>query len=68
MPVTEDTVIVQNGTLGSAYLEWGAGALNLDVTPTGGVPAADRQVAGQVLVSDCLAVNGGHLGLCRTKK
>lgn len=61
-------MIVQNGQLGSAYLEWGTGALNLDMTPTGGVPAADRQVARQVLISYCLAVNGCHLGLCQTKK
>ena len=48
---------------GSTDLEGGAGALNLDVTPAGRVPATDRQVAGQVLVSNCLAVDGSHLGL-----
>lgn len=54
---------------GSCYLERGAaGTLNLDVTPAGRVPATDRQVARQVLVSNCLVVNRCHLGLCQTNK
>lgn len=47
----------------SIYLKWSAGILNLDVTPAGRVPATDRQVAWQVLVSYSLAINWCHLGL-----
>lgn len=48
---------------GSSYLEWGAGTLDLDVTPAGRVPATDGQVTGQVLVSYCLSINSCDFGL-----
>lgn len=51
----------------STHLEQGAGALDLDVTPAGRVPATDGQVAGQVLVSYCLSINSCHLGLFQRK-
>lgn len=50
---------------GHAYLERGAGTLDLDVTPARRVPTTDRKVAGQVLVSNCPVLNGYHLGLCQ---
>lgn len=53
---------------GSTDLEQGAGTLNLDVTPAGRIPATDRQVARQVLVSHCFPVNECHLGLNPKKK
>lgn len=49
---------------GQPYLDGGVGALDLDVTPAGRVPAADGKVAGQVLFSNCFALDGYHLGLC----
>lgn len=51
----------------SSYLEPGAGALDLDVTPAGRVPATDGQVAGQVLVSNCFSIDSYHLGLRQTQ-
>lgn len=70
-PVSEATTLKLNPTVpkeGGTDLEQGAGTLNLDVTPAGRIPAADRQVARQVLVSHCLPVDEGHLGLNQRRK
>lgn len=48
---------------GNTCFEWNAGTLNLDMTLTGRIPATDRQVTGQVLVSYSLTFYGHHLGL-----
>lgn len=75
-PTCEDTAASVSITLrreaissagdGNTRFERDAGALNLDMTATGRVPAADRQVTGQVLVPHCLTAYGRHLGLWQT--
>lgn len=49
----------------NTYPECSAGTLDLDVAPAWRVPAANWQVAGQVLVTHCLPIDRCHLGLSK---